>query len=113
MKNVAHGYSRKLREATIYAPHVPIFVGMMDYALASVHNLLDDDASDGSSSESGLYSSEHQSWKCNMADLREAPIVEEATTRTPPDQLTIEQREAYHREWAEHLKTRSAKLEAE
>lgn len=85
LMNTCQAYSRKLREAIIHVPRVSVFVGMMDYAMASVHDLLDDDASDGSSSEPGPYGSKHPSWECNMADLTDTPIIEEATMHTPPN----------------------------
>lgn len=47
LKNVAHGHARKLREAISYTPCIPIFIGMMDYAPASIHDLLDDHFNDG------------------------------------------------------------------
>lgn len=63
---------------------------MMDYASASIHDLLDNDASYGSSSELGPYDSEQPSRECNMAGLMDALIVDEPITHTPPYQLMAE-----------------------
>lgn len=57
-KNVSQAYSWKSQEAIVRALHVPIFIGMMEYTPASIHDLLNDDVSDGSSSEPGPYGSE-------------------------------------------------------
>lgn len=113
LKNAGQAYLRILREAIIHVPHILVFIGMMDYTLASIHNLLDDDTSDGSSLELGPYSSEHPSWECNVVDVTNAPNIEEATTHTLPDQQTTEQHEAYAQEQAESLKARRVELEAE
>lgn len=104
LKNADQAYLRKSQEAIVHAPHVPIFIGMMGYALAYDHDLINDDASDGSSLEPKPYGSEHPSRECNMAHLMVAPIAEEATTHTPPDKLTAKHHEAHAWERVEHLK---------
>lgn len=48
-----------------------------------------------------------------MADLMNTPIIEEATKHTPPDQLMVEQCEAYAWERAECLKAQHVELEVE
>ena len=64
------------------------FVGMASYALASFHDLMDDDVeSDGNSIGDAMAPSHPLSRECAMANAPEQPpgLAESLQTHTPPD----------------------------
>ena len=64
------------------------FMGMAGYALASFHDLVDDEVeSDGSNIGDIVAPSHPLSWECAMADASGRPpvVAESLQTHTPPD----------------------------